>query len=259
MILTATGLHRRYGRREVVRRLDLQVGPGEVVGLLGPNGAGKTTTFRLLTGLLAPHAGTVRLGAHDITRWPLWRRARAGMGYLPQGASVFRRLTVGANLDVALARSGLTRGARHARRAALLTEHGLEHLAEARGDRLSGGERRRVEIARALAANPSVLLVDEPFAGLDPHAVTAVTAQLRRLANQGVGVLLTDHRARQALEACDRLYILADGDLLAAGSPSEIAQDPVVRARYLGDDVPSAFVAASVLETESEANNTDGA
>ncbi len=237
--LAAVGLRRAFRGRVVVHDLSLTVGPGEIVGLLGPNGAGKTTTFRLLTGLLRAAQGAVTLDGVDIGRWPLWRRARAGLGYLPQQPTVFRRLTVAGNVDVALARRGLDRAARAERRDALLADHDLAHLAAARGGTLSGGERRRVEIVRALAAEPRVLLVDEPFAGLDPVARELVAAQLRALARTGVGVLLTDHDARQSLETCDRLYILADGVLLADGAPAQVATDARVRARYLGGGWPA--------------------
>lgn len=233
--LTAVGLHRRFRGRPVVHDLTLHVQPGEVVGLLGPNGAGKTTTFRMLTGLLRPHAGRVLLGGVEVTRWPLWRRARAGLGYLPQQPTVFRRLTVAGNVDAALARRGLDRAARAREVDALLARFGLAELSHARGETLSGGERRRVEIVRALAAGPGIILVDEPFAGLDPRAATGVADHLRRLASAGVGVLLTDHHARQALEACERIYILNRGVLLLEGTPAEVADDPRVRALYLGE------------------------
>jgi lipopolysaccharide export system ATP-binding protein len=240
--LVAEGLVAELGRRwwpprpprRVVNGLSLRVGPGECVGLLGPNGAGKTTTFRMLTGLLQPAEGRVRLDGADLTAWPLWRRARAGLGYLPQGASIFRRLTVTENLALALERHLPDRQARLTEASALLAAHGLTHLAQARGDRLSGGERRRVEIVRALAARPRVLLVDEPFAGLDPPAVSGVVQTLRGLVAEGVGVLLTDHHARHALEACDRIYILADGLALFAGTPAAAVADAQVQARYLG-------------------------
>ncbi len=226
--LSAVGLHRRFGRRVVVHDLSIRVAPGEVVGLLGPNGAGKTTAFRMLAGLLRPHAGRVELGGADVTRWPLWRRARAGMGYLPQRPTVFRRLSVADNIGVATDDPS--------RRAALLEDFGLNDVASHRGATLSGGERRRVEIARALAAEPSVLLVDEPFAALDPKAASAVAERLRYLASVGVGVLLTDHDARQTLVACDRVYIVDSGVLLSSGTPDEVAADPRVRSAYLGDD-----------------------
>ncbi|MCA9537907.1 MAG: LPS export ABC transporter ATP-binding protein [Myxococcales bacterium] len=231
--LQAVGLCRRFGRFTALHDLSLHVEPGEVVGLLGPNGAGKTTAFRLIAGLLRPHAGEVRLDDVDVTRWPLWRRARAGLGYLPQQSTLFRRLTVAANIEVALRH--LPADERRARRAAMLDEFGLGALSAAKGATLSGGERRRVEIVRALAAAPKVLLVDEPFAGLDPRSAAGVAAHLRALTPRGVGVLLTDHDVRQALEVCDRIYILADGTLLRAGTAGAVAADAEVRARYLGE------------------------
>lgn len=229
--LTAVGLHRRFGRRLAVHDLSLRVESGEVVGLLGANGAGKTTAFRMLAGLLPMHAGQVRLDGVDITGWPLWRRARAGLGYLPQRPTVFRRLSVTGNLAVA--------NADPARRETLLDTFGLRDLADDRGATLSGGERRRVEIARAFAADPRILLVDEPFAALDPKAATTVAEHLRHLASAGVGVLLTDHDARQTLVACDRVYILDRGVLLLEGTPDEVAADPRVRDAYLGADFVS--------------------
>ncbi len=226
--LTAVGLHRRFGRRTAVHDLSLRVDRGEVVGLLGPNGAGKTTTFRMLAGLLRPQRGRVYLGGVDVTRRPLWRRARAGLGYLPQRPTVFRRLSVADNLAVATG---------DARRASeLLERFGLAHLASDRGATLSGGERRRVELARAFAAEPAVLLVDEPFAALDPKASSDVADHLRQLADAGVGILLTDHDARQTLVACDRVYIVDRGVLLLEGTPMEVAADSRVRNTYLGDD-----------------------
>lgn len=231
--LQAVGLHRRFGRRVVVQDLHLAVGLGEIVGLLGPNGAGKTTSFRMLAGLLPPHGGRVLLGTADVTRRPLWRRAQAGLGYLPQEASLFRALTVAGNLDVALRH--LPAGERAARRATLLATFELTHLADTRGDRLSGGERRRAEIVRAFAAQPRVLLVDEPFAGLDPLAALGVAAQLRQLAQAGVGILLTDHRVQQAFQLCDRVDIMAGGVLLFSGTPTAAAADAQVRTLYLGD------------------------
>ena len=233
-MLSATGLHRRFRRRVVLHDLTLRVEPGEIVGLLGPNGAGKTTTFRILAGLLRPHSGSVTLGGEDITRWPLWRRARAGLGYLPQQPTVFRRLSVQQNVELGLSRRGLSIAETHQLAQNLLERFGLIELASARGGTLSGGERRRVEIIRALAAAPKILLVDEPFAGLDPVATTRISAHLRTLAQDGVGVLLTDHDARQALETCDRIYILSGGVLIRTGTSAEVAMDPSVRALYLG-------------------------
>ena len=238
--LAAVGLRRAFGRRLAVRDLSLRVGAGEVVGLLGPNGAGKTTTFRMLCGALRPHAGHVELTGQDVSRWPLWRRARAGLGYLPQGATIFRRLTVAQNLRAGLARRKLSPAQQSDAVDALLHQLGLTQLRDARGDTLSGGERRRAEIGRALAAQPAVLLVDEPFAGLDPAVRHALAAHLRQLASEGVGVLLCDHDAQQSFLTCDRVYILTDGELLAEGPPAEVAADPRVRAAYLGERHPVA-------------------
>ena len=232
-VLSAMGLRRRFGRRLVVDGVSLTLRPGEVVGLLGPNGAGKTTTFRMLTGLLAPHGGEVRLGEFDVTRWPLWRRARGGLGYLPQEPSIFRRLTLVENVRVALEAVGDSGDPRE-----LLREFGLEPLAEARGETLSGGERRRAELLRCLAARPRLLLCDEPFSGLDPKSAQQMSGHLRGLANRGVGVLLTDHDVRQTLEVCDRLYIVAAGSVLLHGTPAEIAADERAQSQYLGTMFP---------------------
>ncbi len=234
--LVAVGLHRRFGRRVAVHDLSLRVDPGEVVGLLGPNGAGKTTVFRMLTGLLRPHGGEVRVGGVDVTQWPLWRRARAGLGYLPQRATVFRRLTVAENITVGLDQGDASERKPGPRLQALVDAFGVGHLSDARGATLSGGERRLVEIARALAARPRILLVDEPFAALDPKAGKVVSQHLRRLATEGVGVLLTDHDAQQTLVACDRAYILNRGELLLEGTPREVATDRRARDAWLGED-----------------------
>lgn len=234
--LEAVGLHRRFGRRVVVHDLALTVAQGEIVGLLGPNGAGKTTSFRMLAGLLPPHGGRVLLGGHDVTRLPLHRRARLGLGYLPQEASIFRQLTVAGNLDVAL--RALPGAERAQRRDALLDHFGLAHLANARAETLSGGERRRVEIVRAFAANPSILLVDEPFAGLDPIAAQAVAHELARLAQAGVGVLVTDHRVEHALRTCHRVDILVGGVRIFSGPPAEAVGDGEVQRNYLGASPP---------------------
>jgi lipopolysaccharide export system ATP-binding protein len=233
--LSAVGLHRRFRRRTVVHDLSLHIQPGEVVGLLGPNGAGKTTTFRMLTGLLRPHRGRITLDGRDVTGWPLWRLARRGLGYLPQQPTVFRRLTVAHNIELGLRPRRLDALARRHERDALLTRFGLESLAGARGETLSGGERRRVEVVRALAAGPRILLVDEPFAGLDPRSAAGVADALRALSRVGVGVLLTDHDVRQTLEACDRVYILNAGVLLLEGAPERIVADERARALYLGE------------------------
>lgn len=237
-VLEAHDLRRRYGRRTVVAGVHLRIEPGTVHGLLGSNGAGKTTVFRMLTGLLRPHAGRVELSGTDVTGWPLWRRARAGLGYLPQGPSIFRHVTVRQNVMAGLRH--LSRHERPAQAEKLLTEFGLIERADARGDRLSGGERRRVEIVRALAANPRVLLVDEPFAGLDPIAADQVRTHLQALAEQGLAVLITDHRVSQAFKACHRVDIIDAGEVLFSGTPADAAQDALVCARYLGAPPPAA-------------------
>ena len=227
-LLEATGLRRRLGGRPVLDGLDLRVGAGEVVGLLGPNGAGKTTCFRLLTGLLAMEEGTVRLDGRVLDGLPLWRRVRAGLGYLPQEASLFRDLDARAHLElVGLSGPGIE---------AALERAGLAAVASTPAGRLSGGERRRLGIARCLATGPRVVLLDEPFAGVDPVGVEALQAQVRGLAQRdGLGVLVTDHAVRATLPICDRAIIIDAGAPLAAGPPASVAADPQVRARYLGD------------------------
>lgn len=237
-VLVAQDLRRRFGRRTVVAGVHLSIEPGRVHGLLGPNGAGKTTIFRMLTGLLRPHAGRVALDGVDVTGWPLWRRARAGLGYLPQGPSVFRHVSVRQNVAAGLRH--LPRAQRAAEAEKLLACFGLAERAEARGDRLSGGERRRVEIVRALAANPRVLLVDEPFAGLDPIAADQVRGHLQGLAARGLAVLITDHRVNQAFKACHRVDIIDGGEVLFSGTPADAARDAQVCARYLGAPPPAA-------------------
>jgi lipopolysaccharide export system ATP-binding protein len=237
-ILRAPDLRRRFGQRTVVAGVDLRVEAGMVHGLLGPNGAGKTTLFRMLAGLLRPHGGHVTLNGEDVTRWPLWRRARAGLGYLPQGPSIFRHVSVRQNILTGLRH--LNRAERLATAEKLLAQFGLQERADARGDRLSGGERRRVEIVRALAANPRVLLVDEPFAGLDPIAADQVRVHLQRLAESGLAVLITDHRVSQAFKACHRVDIIDSGEVLFSGTPADAAQDALVCARYLGAQPPAA-------------------
>lgn len=237
MILTAHDVRRRFGKRTVLAGVDLQVEAGTVHGLLGPNGAGKTTLFRILAGLLRPHGGRVEIGGVDVTGWPLWRRARAGLGYLPQGPSVFRHLSARGNVMVGLRH--LPRRERPAAADALLSRFGLTALADARADRLSGGERRRIEIVRALAAGPRCLLVDEPFAGLDPLAADAMRAHLQALAGAGVAVVITDHRVSQAFKACARVDIIDGGDVLFSGTPTQARADARVRDRYLGSSPPA--------------------
>ncbi|MCK6505646.1 LPS export ABC transporter ATP-binding protein [Myxococcota bacterium] len=230
--LVARGLSRAFRGRRVVDGVDLAVAPGEVVGLLGPNGAGKTTCFRMVAGLEVPDQGEVWLDGQDLARQPLWRRARAGLGYLAQEPTVFRRLSARANLEVALQ----ARGAPVSQAPDLLARAGLSHLSDQPAGRLSGGERRRLELARALAAAPRVLLLDEPFAGVDPVAVAALQAVILDLARQGLGVLVTDHAVRETLGICDRVVLLDGGRVMAAGAPAQVAALPAVRDRYLGHD-----------------------
>jgi lipopolysaccharide export system ATP-binding protein len=232
--LSAAGLAKSFGGRAAVDGLDLRVAPGEVVGLLGPNGAGKTTTFRLLLGLTRPDRGTVRLGERPLDGMPLHRRARLGLGYLPQGSSVFRGLTVRENLLAIL--EALGRPDPPGRAVALLERYGLTQLAERRAATLSGGERRRLEFARCLCSEPRILLADEPFAGVDPLAVATIAAAIDDLKRDGVGVLLTDHAVREALASCDRVCLIVEGRAVAAGTPSEIRDSDTARRLYLGAD-----------------------
>jgi len=235
--LIADGLSKRYKDRTVVSNLSLDVGAGEVVGLLGPNVAVKTTAFYIIVGLVAADGGAIRLDGLDVTRLPMHRRARLGLGYLPQEASVFRKLTVAQNIMAVLeTRPGLDREARQARLESLLGELSIAHIRDGLGQSLSGGERRRVEIARALAADPRYILLDEPFAGVDPLSVSDIQKSIQHLRDRGIGVLITDHNVRETLGICDRAYIVNRGGVIAAGSATEILANPEVRAVYLGED-----------------------
>jgi len=234
-ILHAEGLAKSYQRRRVVEGVSFHVRPGEVVGLLGPNGAGKTTSFNMVVGLVTPDGGRVLLGDDDLTRLPMHRRARRGIGYLPQEASIFRKLTVRQNFTAVLEALGAPRAAREERAAALLEEFRLEKVAESRGEALSGGERRRAEVARSLLSGPRYILFDEPFAGVDPIAVGELQRLIASLRERGIGVLLTDHNVREALGICDRAYILSAGQILEEGTPSAIAASERARAAYLGE------------------------
>ncbi len=233
--LEAVGLVKSYRRRRVVDGVSFHVEPGEVVGLLGPNGAGKTTSFNMVVGLVEPDGGAVRLGELDLTRWPMHRRARAGVGYLPQEASIFRKLTVRQNFTAVLEALGVGRAAREARADALLAEFRLEKVAASHGETLSGGERRRAEVARSLLSDPRFILFDEPFAGVDPIAVGELQKLIGSLRDRGIGVLITDHNVREALGICSRAYILAAGRILETGTPAEIAGSERARAAYLGE------------------------
>ena len=233
--LYATGLGKRYTKRPVVRNVSLSVQRGEAVGLLGPNGAGKTTTFYMITGLVQPDEGRVMMDGHDVTMLPMYRRARLGLGYLPQEASIFRGLTVEQNISAALEVVEPESDRRAAMLDELLAEFGIAHLRRAPALALSGGERRRCEIARALATHPSYILLDEPLAGIDPIAVGEIRDLVKHLKDRGIGVLITDHNVRETLEIIDRAYILHDGKVLMEGNPQEIVANEDVRRVYLGE------------------------
>ncbi len=225
-----------YGKRRVVDGVSLSVAPGEVVGLLGRNGAGKTTTFRMVIGLVRPEGGRVEFRGQDVSRLPIYRRARRGMGFLPQESSVFQRLTVEENLLAILEACGARRSERRAKAAKLLEEYGLSRLARQKAFTLSGGETRRLEICRAMITGPSIILLDEPFSGVDPIAVSELQGFVRGLRGRGIGVLLTDHNVRETIKICDRVYIIDEGRVLRHGTPREVVDDPDVRRRYLGTD-----------------------
>ncbi len=235
VLLRAEGLEKSYRGRRVVDGVSFQVSPGEVVGLLGPNGAGKTTSFNMVVGLVTPDRGRVTLGDVELTKLPMHRRARLGVGYLPQEASIFRRLTVRQNFTGVLEALGVRRRERDRRADELLAEFRLEKVAESLGDQLSGGERRRAEVARSLLSSPKYILFDEPFAGVDPIAVGELQRLIGSLRDRGIGVLITDHAVREALGICSRAYILSSGTILEAGTPAEIAASAKARAAYLGD------------------------
>ncbi|NPB08966.1 MAG: LPS export ABC transporter ATP-binding protein [Thermodesulfobacteria bacterium] len=235
-VLKAENLSKRYGRRQVVKRVSLAVETGQIVGLLGPNGAGKTTTFYMVAGLVPADEGRILLGDQDLTREPMHKRAWAGIIYLPQEPSVFRRLTVAENVMLVLEILKLSRQERKRRLEALLEAFGLTELRNQKAFALSGGERRRVEIMRALARDPEFLLLDEPFAGIDPLAVADLKEILKNLKERGLGLLISDHNVRETLTVCDYAYIVAKGEVIARGSPEEIAADPLAREIYLGQD-----------------------
>jgi lipopolysaccharide export system ATP-binding protein len=234
-VLRASALEKSYGKRQVLKSVSVEVHPGEVVGLLGPNGAGKTTTFYCVVGLTRPDSGSVLLGERDLTREPMFRRARHGISYLPQEPSVFRGLTVAENISAILETLPLSTEARRARLEELLEELSIAHLAKSNASALSGGERRRLEITRALVIAPSFILLDEPFAGIDPIAVIDIQNIIVQLKERGIGVLLTDHNVRETLGICDRAYILNDGMILEEGDPETIAASPRAREIYLGE------------------------
>jgi lipopolysaccharide export system ATP-binding protein len=234
--LAAEGLRKAYKSRTVVRDLSVEVRSGEVVGLLGPNGAGKTTAFYMIVGLIACDGGRILIDETDVTRLPMHRRARLGVGYLPQEASVFRKLTVADNIRAILeTRNDLNADQRRDRLEALLDELRIGHIRETLGQSLSGGERRRVEIARALATEPRFVLLDEPFAGVDPLSIADIQSSIEHLRNRGIGVLITDHNVRETLGICGRAYIVNQGAVIASGSADEILANAQVREVYLGE------------------------
>ncbi len=234
--LTGIGLTKRYGKRTVLHEVDVALSRGEVTGLLGPNGAGKTTCFYILVGLIQADAGSISLAGRDVTHAPVHLRARLGLGYLPQEASIFRRLTVWQNLQAVLElRRDLDSAGRRETGDALIEEFQLDTVRNSPGIALSGGERRRAEIARALAGNPQFICLDEPFAGVDPISVVEIQEVIAHLKQRGIGVLISDHNVRETLAICDRAYILSDGRLLSEGTPAELLADPRVRTAYLGE------------------------
>lgn len=234
--LRAENLERRFGKLEVVKGVSLEVGPGEVVGLLGPNGAGKTTTFYMIVGFLRADAGRIYMGDRDLTRVPMYRRARLGIGYLPQEASIFRKLTVRENILAILEGMPISAAERSRRLEELLGELDLTRLADRKAFNLSGGERRRLEITRALVTDPRFLLLDEPFVGIDPIAVGEIQDIIGRLRRRGLGILITDHSVRETLRTTDRAYILYEGKILLSGTSHELANDPEARRIYLGQE-----------------------
>ena len=234
--LSAVGLIKIYGGRKVVNEIDLEIHPGEVVGLLGPNGAGKTTTFYMITGLIRPDGGSIYLNREDIGRDPMYVRARKGINYLPQEPSIFRKLTVGENIMAILETLEVAREERDRRLKELLAELDLSGLADQYAYSLSGGERRRVEITRALVTSPKYILLDEPFAGIDPLAVADIQKIISKLKAKGIGVIISDHNVRETLSVCNRAYIVNEGKILVEGDPGTIANCEAARKIYLGED-----------------------
>jgi lipopolysaccharide export system ATP-binding protein len=237
-LLKAEGLVKVYGRRTVVNGVDFDVDEGEIVGLLGPNGAGKTTSFRMTCGMIQPNAGRVTLGEHDVTNWPMYRRARdGGMGYLAQESSVFRKLTVENNLLGVMEMLGMERADRIARCDELLDQFKITKLRKSLAMSLSGGERRRLEIARCLVSTPRIILLDEPFTGIDPVTIASIQEIIRNLRERGISILITDHQVRETLQITDRSYVIRDGRVLCHGSPQEVLENPEARKYYFGEGI----------------------
>ncbi|MDD3044874.1 MAG: LPS export ABC transporter ATP-binding protein [Candidatus Delongbacteria bacterium] len=235
-ILKAEELNKRYGKKEVVKSVSIELKKGEIVGLLGPNGAGKTTTFYMLTGMIKPNGGRVFLNGKDVAKMPMYKRARNGLGYLPQEASVFRKLSVEDNIMAILQRVEKDRKKRSERLEVLLDELKIKHIRKSMGYSLSGGERRRVEITRSLVTDPDFILLDEPFAGVDPVTIESIQSIVMGLKNKGIGVLITDHNVYETLKITDRAYILFDGRIMIEGSSEFLANDPNARKMYLGEN-----------------------
>ncbi len=235
-ILTAVELHKYFGDRHVVCGISLKINQGEIVGLLGPNGAGKTTTFYMTLGIIQPSSGQVFLDDEEISDWPLYQRARLGLSYLPQESSVFKKLSVWDNLMLILEYTGLSAAAAKARANELMDDFGISHLRNSMAAHLSGGERRRLEIARALIREPKFVLLDEPFAGIDPLAVDDIQQLIVRLRERDIGIIISDHNVRETLNICDRAYLVFEGRAILNGTPAEIAQNPQARRVYLGED-----------------------
>ncbi|HET7360443.1 MAG TPA: LPS export ABC transporter ATP-binding protein [Salinimicrobium sp.] len=236
MKLFADSLVKSYKGREVVKGISIEVNQGEIVGLLGPNGAGKTTCFYMIVGLVKPKSGRIFLDKENITKFPMYKRAQYGIGYLAQEASVFRKLSIEDNIMSVLELTKLSKKERHLKMESLIEEFGLNHIRKSRGDLLSGGERRRTEIARALATDPNFILLDEPFAGVDPVAVEDIQRIVAQLKNKNIGILITDHNVQETLAITDRTYLMFEGSILKAGVPEELAADELVRKVYLGQN-----------------------
>lgn len=234
-IISGKNLFKKYGKRTVVKDVSVELKQGEVVGLLGPNGAGKTTTFYMMVGMIKPSGGRVYMDDSEITPKAMYRRAKLGIGYLPQEASIFRKLSVEKNIKAILQMQNMSSQQRKDRLEELLENFNIKHIRKSKGFMLSGGERRRCEIARSLAANPKFILLDEPFAGIDPIAVIDIMWMIRKLKAQGIGILITDHNVHETLSITDRAYILIDGSIYTAGTAEEIASNPEVRKQYLGE------------------------
>jgi lipopolysaccharide export system ATP-binding protein len=235
MILRTENIQKKYGQRQVVKSVSIEVNQGEIVGLLGPNGAGKTTSFYMIVGFVKPDVGHVYLDNEDITNLAMYKRARKGIGYLPQEASVFRKLSVEDNIKAILEMTSLNKSEQKAKMETLIEEFGLEKVRKNLGDSLSGGERRRTEIARSLATDPSFILLDEPFAGIDPIAVEDIQYIVARLKTKNIGILITDHNVQETLSITDRSYLMFEGSILRTGTSEQLAEDEIVRKLYLGE------------------------